>query len=139
MEKDKNAAKKPGCKHSQSQGNPIGVTGLNGLIHQIQYQEVRDKSIQELPDRFSDVRLFIFSDALVPNWFGGFAFEGSGIAKHIEPPFISVSRKNRGFHFPAAPEKPSRPRRLCAITPSSKRAILVPQLSQKISQKKLKL
>ena len=62
----------------------------NGLIHQIQYQEVRDKSIQELPDRLSEVRLFIFSDALVPNWLGGFAFEGSGIAGHIEPPFISA-------------------------------------------------
>ena len=75
MEKDKNAGQKAGRGHCQSQGNPIRITGLNGLIHQIQYQEVRDKSIQELPDRFSEVRLFIFSDALVPDWLGGFAFE----------------------------------------------------------------
>lgn len=31
-----------------------------------------------------------FSDALVPNWLGDFVFEGFGIARHIEPPFISL-------------------------------------------------
>jgi len=74
--------------HRNADRVPFFMTGPEHAVELV--LKVRNKSIQELPNRLLDVRLFIFSDGLVPNWLGSFAFEGPNIASHIEPAFISV-------------------------------------------------
>ena len=74
VEKNENAYKNPSRQDSKRQSDPLRISPLDDANHQRHEQDVRTQSIEELPDRLSQIRFCVLRDDLVPSRFGGSDF-----------------------------------------------------------------
>lgn len=69
VEEDENARVQGGSGNGQDEGDPVRVSGVDGLDHQRQQKQIRDKGGQKLPDCGMGLGLGKRGGGLVPLWF----------------------------------------------------------------------
>ena len=59
VEKNENAYKNPSRQDSKRQSDPVRISPLDDANHQRHEQDVQTQSIEELPDRLSQIRFCV--------------------------------------------------------------------------------
>ena len=73
VEKDKNPYQHASSHHSQRQSDPIGILLSNRVERQGPKDAIRNKRVEELPQRFAEIRMRVLTDGLIPSRFGHFS------------------------------------------------------------------